>query len=256
MMRGFAFFLYAFAFLMPLSALAQDTVDPFTACNVEGSTTLYHLEKDTWLKTDEADASVRSLPASTFKIFHSLIALDTGATTPDEVFKWDGTHRQFSVWNQDTAFPDAFKNSTVWVYEELARRMDVETYARYLKEAGYFGNGSILNGRDGNFWVYGDWGISPEEQIKMLVKLYKNELPFSASAMETVKGFMKEGDTYGKTGWTQDGQNQIGWWIGYTTRGSDTVFFATRLRRAKEKGLKGFLACRKSITDEILAGAE
>jgi beta-lactamase class D len=239
--------------LCPPNAHAKE-LDAFSKCGVTGSTTLYDLAVDRWFKTDKKDAEIQTLPASTFKIFHSLIALDVGATKADEVFKWDGQERMLPVWNKDTIFSDAFKNSTVWVYEALTSRIDKETYKRYLAWANYEGNGDIDNGKDGNFWVYGDWGVSPKEQIKMLVKLHKNELPFSQSSMDVVKDFMRDGNIYGKTGWTQQGGNHIGWWIGYVQRpSSKPLFFATRLVKNVDEDLGNFLLCRKTITDEIIA---
>jgi beta-lactamase class D len=40
------------------------------------------------------------LPASTYKIFNSLVALETGAVRDEtEVLKWDGIKRMFPTWN-------------------------------------------------------------------------------------------------------------------------------------------------------------
>lgn len=232
---------------------AYAEVDYFAACGVSGSTTLYDLNKNQWYKTNEQDTQKRTLPASTFKILHSLIALETGATTLDELFKWDGTQREYPVWNHDTKLDDAFRNSTVWVYEELVKRVDIEVYKKYLALSGYDGNGDIDHGKDGNFWVYGNWGVSPEDQINMLVKLYQNELPFSHLNMESVKGFMKDGDTYGKTGWTRSNGQHIGWWIGYKERLNGPIFFATRILKNTDQELGNFISCRKTVTNQIMA---
>lgn len=251
--RLIVFLIGAILSLCPPNAHAAEP-NAFLKCGVTGSTTLYDLAADQWFKTDEKDAEIRTLPASTFKILHSLIALDVGATKADEVFKWDGQERMLPVWNKDTIFSDAFKNSTVWVYEVLAKHIDKETYRRYLAWADYEGNGNIDKGKNGNFWVYGDWGVSPQEQIEMLVKLYKNELPFSQSSMDAVKDFMRDGNTYGKTGWTQQGENHIGWWIGYVENPeSKPLFFATRLIKNVDEDLGNFAQCRKIITDEMIA---
>lgn len=227
--------------------------DQFSACGAVGSTTLFDLKKNIWFTTDPTDAEIRTLPASTYKIFHSLIALDTRVTTSGEIFKWDGVKREFPIWNQDTSFKDAFKNSTVWVYEVLAHRIDKETYKRYLRWADYEGNGDIDSGQRDNFWLYGDWGVSPKDQIRMLVKLYKNELPFSRASMDTVKSFMCNENTCGKTGWTQKDGRHIGWWIGYVDSSKNSpLFFATRISKSIKNDMGNFLECRKSITDQII----
>ena len=48
---------------------------------------------------DECDR--RTLPASTFKIPHALIALDTGVVSDSTTMKWDGTKQDFPAWERD-----------------------------------------------------------------------------------------------------------------------------------------------------------
>lgn len=245
-------------------AAKAETTDPFAACGVTGSTTLYDLKNGQWYKTNSNDADLRSLPASTFKIFHSLIALDMQVTSPEDIFEWDGTEHEIDVWNQDTMFKDAFKNSTLWVYESLTKRIHINDYKRYLDWAEYNGNDDIVHGRDGNFWVYGNWGVSPVEQINMLVKLYNNDLPFSRASMETVKGFMQQDNknVFGKSGWTRrDGKN-IGWWVGYkihegqesreNKENRTAIFFATRIFKNEKHDIGNFIECRKTITEKVI----
>lgn len=232
---------------------AQETQNGFSACAVTGSVTIFDAGNNKWFYTDQADADVRTLPASTFKIMNSLIALDQGITTTDEVFQWDGKIHDIPAWNHDTTFRDAFKNSTVWVYERVASRLSPEIYARFLTEAAY-GNGDITHGQGVNFWVYGSFGVSPREQIGMLRKLYAGTLPFSAQTMQTVKEFMRHDEddgriSFSKTGWTRQNGNHVGWWVGYIINDTETpVFFATRLQKPTGEPLGDFLNCRKSIT--------
>ena len=229
----------------------------FDACNVSGSTTLYDLKKNKWFKTDEQDSAIQTLPASTFKIINSLIALEEGATSTKEIFKWDGTKRSIDTWNQDTTLRDAFKHSTVWVYEILASRMSKDVYSRYLNQT-HYSNGDIEHGKNGNFWVYGSFGVSPIEQINMLIKLYKDELPFSEEVMDTVKSFMLVRDnneirTFGKSGMTESSGQNIGWWIGYREFPDRPIFFATRIIKSIDEELNDFIACRKLITEHIIS---
>lgn len=228
----------------------------FNNCKVSGSTTLYDLRKDLWLRTNTLDAEKQTLPASTFKIINSLIALEEGVTSIDEVFKWDGKERSIAAWNQDNNLSEAFKNSTVWVYEILAKRLSKDIYLKYLNQIPY-GNGDVEHGQEGNFWVHGSFGVSAIEQIEMLVKLYKNELPFAKKVMAEVKGFMLTPEsgsvrTYGKSGWTQFDGKHIGWWIGYTEFPDGPIFFATRLTKNTDEELDDFFKCRKSITESII----
>nr|WP_241498972.1 penicillin-binding transpeptidase domain-containing protein [Rufibacter ruber] len=122
---------------------AQDLQQPFKDCQLEGSITVYDYHQKRWIYSDSADAHRASLPASTFKIPHSLIALETGAVKDEhEVFPWDGTPRKVAAWNGDTDMKNAFANSTVWFYVRLAERLGNSTYRRYFKRMNY-GNGKM-----------------------------------------------------------------------------------------------------------------
>ncbi len=249
--------IFLFLFLLVISlnhdALADSSYNNMLFdCKSEGVTLLYDLAGDKWISTDENLANYGTLPASTFKIINSLIGLDSGTVKKSEVFIWDKVDREFPQWNKDTSFEEAFKNSTVWVYEAIRNRLDDNVYRRYLSWAGY-GNGKIYNSKDGNFWVYGDFEVTPKEQISMLVNLYNNSLPFSKDSMNHVKQMMKYeddslGELFSKTGWTRKDGKHIGWWVGYILRGQNPIFFATRITRDESDGFDGFLECRKSIT--------
>jgi len=132
------------------------------------------------------------------------------------VIKWDGIDKGLETWNQDHDMRMAFRNSTVWFYQELARRIGTKRMQHYVREAGY-GNKNIGGAID-EFWLNGDIRITMREQIKFLRKLYQNKLPFSRETMERVKGIMNYLATdkytlYAKTGWTTT-QN-IGWFVGF-----------------------------------------
>ena len=134
------------------------------------------------------------------------------------------------VWNQDQNMRTAFTRSAVWFYQDLARRIGKERMTKYIQAAGY-GNQDISEKID-SFWLDGNLRISPEEQIKFLVRLYKNDLPFSTSVMNTVKDIMviERKDTYtlrGKTGWATNvnGVKNIGWHVGYLERDNNVYFY-------------------------------
>src|SRR5882762_6662259 len=62
----------------------------------------------------------RTLPASTFKIPHALVALQTRVVTDKTVVKWDGTKRDYPVWNRDQTLESAIQVSAVWVFQRFA----------------------------------------------------------------------------------------------------------------------------------------
>jgi beta-lactamase class D len=67
---------------------------------------------------DEARARKRYSPASTFKIPHSLFALDAVVVRDEfQVLPWDGTKRWLDTWNHDQNLRSAMRNFVVWVYQ-------------------------------------------------------------------------------------------------------------------------------------------
>ena len=84
---------------------------------------IYDEHGDRFHVFDRARAETPLLPASTFKVFNAMVALDSGAVKDEyEVIHWDGVKRQFDGWNRDHCLASAMKFSAVWFYQEMARR--------------------------------------------------------------------------------------------------------------------------------------
>ena len=219
----------------------------------EGCFVLYDLKQDLYLKYNPERCAEGFIPASTFKIFNSLVGLETGAVKDEfEVFKWDSVIRFYDSWNKDLDMVNAFKYSAVWFYQELARKIGEEKMQHYISLNGY-GNEDISGGID-RFWLDGGIRISADEQIELLKKLYHNKLKFSQKSMEIVKRIMiyEQTDEYAiraKTGWAIRVEDQVGWFVGYVDRGSDVYFFAINLQSKNPE--EGFVS-RKEITFKIL----
>tara|TARA_R110002050_G_scaffold79810_4_gene170573 strand:+ start:29839 stop:30696 length:858 start_codon:yes stop_codon:yes gene_type:complete len=233
--------------------------------NLKGSTTIYDYKNKQWIFTDEQDAEAATLPASTFKILNSLIAMEYRAVQDEnEVFKWDGELKlHFGTvvceWNKDTDLKNAYKTSTVWFYLEVAKRIERSRYKRILRKCRY-GNGNYTE-KGTDFWNYGDFAVSPKNQIDFLIRLYESRLPFSAPIMDKIKGIMisEQTETHtfrDKTGWTIKNGQDIGWWVGYVETKDNVFFFATRLIKSENDRNPHFLKGRKEITKLILKDIE
>ena len=117
----------------------------------EGCFVMFDLQKDSYIKYNSKRCGDRFIPASTFKIFNSLVGLETGAVNDEnEMMKWDGEKRIYNMWNQDHNMTSAFKYSAVWFYQELARRIGEEKMQKHIS-ANHYGNEDISGGID-KFW--------------------------------------------------------------------------------------------------------
>ncbi len=96
----------------------EQTVDfkqHFDDLGVNGSIIIYVLNENRFYEHNPHRNNTTFLPASTYKIPHSLIALETGVIKDDvAVLTWDGIERgfngsPFAQWNQDLNIRLAFK---------------------------------------------------------------------------------------------------------------------------------------------------
>ena len=204
----------------------------FDAYGVVGTAVVYDLKTDQYEVYDPERAARKFTPASTFKIPHSLIALETGVVQDERqpVFRWDGTQRDIPDWNRDHTLRTAIKYSVVWVYQEIARQVGAEREARYVKGFDY-GNGDTSGPVD-QFWLGGPLRISAFGQIAFLKKLVGGELPVSERSVRIVRDILinDAGPTYvlrAKTG--ADFDAKIGWWVGWVEREDNAFFFAVNI---------------------------
>lgn len=135
---------------------------------------------------DECDR--RTLPASTFKVPHALIALDSGVVTPATVMKWDGTRQDFPSWERDHSLDSAMKSSVVWFFQRAARSIGRDRELEHLRAFGY--GSATFSGAVDAFWLNGDLTISPREQIGFLERMFGGTLPIDQRHVETVKAAM------------------------------------------------------------------
>ena len=165
-------------------------------------------------------------PASTFKVYNALQALDNKILRDEnDTLHWDGKKRMVEAWNRDLSLQEAFSASAVWYFQELARRSGKERMQYTLNVLDY-GNKSAAGSVD-SFWLNGTLRISAKQQLDLIRRLYHEQLPFSIESQQTVKRIMKnsEPDLYGKTGWGMWQGKDLGWFIGWMEQEGKPVFF-------------------------------
>ncbi|BAY85926.1 peptidoglycan glycosyltransferase [Calothrix parasitica NIES-267] len=220
-----------------ISANTLSFKDVFQEFDVEGSIIIYDSSRKKVYEHNSRRNFTAFLPASTFKILNTLIALETGVIQDDvSVLTWDGIKRDFDVWNQDTNLRKAFKNSTVWFYQVLARKIGNERMQEFVNQVGY-GNRRIGKPENiDNFWLKGDLRITPRQQIRFLQKVRSGKLPFSKRNLNLLKDIMivEKTPNYilrGKTGWV----NKTGWFVGYLEQNNQVYYFATNIEMTDAK---------------------
>ncbi len=120
--------------------------------------------------------------------------------------------------------------STVWFYQELARRVAEKKMAEMVRAAEY-GNMDISKSLT-DFWLGGgSLKISPNEQVEFISKLMRIQLPFSLRSQRVAKEIIRldkrDGVTLsGKTG----SCGGIGWFVGFIEQDEFVKVFAFQIR--------------------------
>lgn len=225
---------------------------------VEGGFVLLEPKTGRTLRHNAGRTGTRFLPASTFKIPNTLIALETGVVDgPGFPLAWDPSvapRRDWwpATWARDQTLRTALPASVVWYYQELARRIGPARMQVFVRRFGY-GNMDISGGID-RFWLTGALRISPDEQVQFLRRFYFGELGVSERSTRIAKELLvlEQTPTHrlsGKTGWADEAG--IGWLVGYLERGDDVVFFATNIDVEAPEDLAARLPITKAILRDL-----
>lgn len=227
----------------------------FDSAHVDGSFTLLNNQSGTITVYNMKLDTQRILPASTFKIVNSLIGVQTGVITDENmVIKWDSVKRPVAEWNKDLTMKEAFRASSVPYFQEVARRIGKENMKLWIDSIQY-GNKDITGPVD-SFWLNNHLKISPDEQLGLMSKLYFDQLPFQKYAQQIVRDamLMEDNTLYKlsyKTGWGSDEDNNpVGWVVGWVEENMHVYFFVT-LIKSPDKNID-MKTVRMNITKGIL----
>lgn len=235
--------------------LKDDYKTHYDRFKVEGSFVLFDQKEKSYSIYNSAQFRQEFTPASTFKICNTLIGLETGVITDENfVISWDSVVRQVAKWNTNHDLKMAFKNSTVWYYQELARRVGGTKMKQYLHKL-HYGNEDTTGGID-KFWLSGSLRITPKQQIDFLVKLNSYKLPVSKRSIDILKKIMLVSDSngikiYAKTGWGSQNNLDIGWYVGFVEIKDNVYYFANCIQSSDLNNDK-FISARTEIANTIL----
>lgn len=224
---------------------------------VTGAVLIFDPQQNIYYSNDFARCDRGFLPASTFKIPNSIIALETGVVENDStLFQWDGKKRRLSIWERDMVFREAFHLSCVPCYQEIARKVGVPRMNEYLNRFDY-GNMQVDTANIDRFWLEGNSRITPNQQIGFLRRFYDAELPIAPRTERIMKSLMVMEETNGyklsgKTGWAiRDGFN-IGWFVGYLEIRENVYFIAVNIDPKEDFNMDFFARVRKDIALKAL----
>jgi beta-lactamase class D len=250
------------------SGKAQDLAQFFGA--TPGAFVLYDQQTKRFVRYNEPRCRERFTPFSTFKIPNSIIGLETKVIADAETtLRWEPKRFPESVnwtqppyvnWKHDHTLRSAIKDSVVWYYRELARRVGEERMRRMVAQLGY-GNQDVSGVWDSPnlfdaFWINGSLRISADEQVEFLRKFYAGELPISSRTTKIVREILTLEKTAGytlsgKTGGGTLAENRaFGWFVGYVETKGNVCFFALNLEGSNSASIRDR---RIKLTKQILA---
>ncbi|MGH2327089.1 penicillin-binding transpeptidase domain-containing protein [Campylobacter taeniopygiae] len=208
MIRVFVLFLLFQNFIF-----AKNLPDFFKEQNLSGVMIVYDGEE--FLSNDFLKAKERFSPASTFKIFNALIALNSHVLkdTGEVFYHYKGEKVFLASWVQDANLTSAIKRSQAPAFKELARKIGKVKMQENLNKLDY-GNKKIS--KIDTFWLDNTLQISAKEQSALLFKLANLKLPyFKKNQEEVIKTIeLRQNDDfilYGKTGFN----DSIAWIVGF-----------------------------------------
>jgi len=159
------------------------------------------------------------VPASTFKVANTIIALETGAVKDEnEIIPYGGKPQPFKQWEKDMSMREAIALSAIPIYQEIARRVGSGRYRDWLARLDH-GNRQPGTSVD-TFWLDGPLEISAVEQAHFVARLAQQKLDASPRAQAITRDIIRLECSsskllYGKTGWRFASNPNLGWWTGW-----------------------------------------
>jgi beta-lactamase class D len=196
--------------------------------------------------TQEGSCEQRLTPASTFKIALSLVGYDSGFLTDEHhpALPYRAGYLATDPSWKTTVDPTSWiQNSVVWYSQQLTVWLGAERLRDYLGRFKYgnqdmSGNPGMSDGLT-QAWLSSSLRISALEQVSFLQKLVTRQLAVSAHAYDMTARILTVGtlpngwEVHGKagTGYQMrangpDLKRQVGWFVGWASRGGRTIVFA------------------------------
>jgi beta-lactamase class D len=202
----------------------------------------------------------RTSPCSTFKIFLSLIGYDAGILQNELLPQWPYNEKYQAAngkWKRVQNPRSWIQNSCVWYSKELVKRVGFDRFKRYLKLV-HYGNEDIFPDFT-SCWLSSNLKIAPQEQVDLLTRLLKNELPFSYYSQEMTRKILFVQDItssfklFGKvgTGFQENGF-QMGWFVGWAEKGTKRIIFSLLIKDQQDLDFPAGFRAKEKIINLLL----
>lgn len=211
----------------------RDLEAVFSENGVVGTFALYDVASDQLTLVNPKRAATRLVPASTFKIANTIIALETGVVKDEnEIIPYGGKPQPFKQWEKDMSMREAIALSAVPIYQEIARRVGLGRYRDWLARLNY-GNRQPGTSVD-TFWLDGPLEISAVEQARFVARLAEQKLDASSRAQAITRDIIRLENSgskllYGKTGWRFSSNPNLGWWTGWVEQDGKIAAFSLNI---------------------------
>ncbi|MFT4031592.1 MAG: penicillin-binding transpeptidase domain-containing protein [Siphonobacter sp.] len=238
----------------------------FDAYGLKGSFLLYDLKNGDYVTYDSSRCRQGFLPASTFKIPNTIIALESGIVRDTlQIFRWEGKKWPVEAWNHDMTLAEAIRTSCAPCFQQIARKVGAYRYKMFLDRFGY-ANFVVEPDSVEWFWLQGSARISQFQEIDFLRKLILNQLPVDRRSIELTKELLflnkeRNWKLFGKTGWASptftgiegwgNDPDDYGWFVGWLEEDGDIYIFATAIEATRPVP-DSFGKARRAITEAIL----
>ena len=130
------------------------------------------------------------------------------------------------------------QNSVTWYFQTLDQSAGLPAIQNFVRKIGY-GNQTVGENL-ASYWGDSSLLISPIEQVELLRKFDENQFGFAPQNVEAVKASIRlhtagNATLYGKTGTGEEnGQNVLGWFIGYLEKDGNTYYFAVNIQNEQD----------------------
>jgi len=244
--------------LRPRAAGSTERADldaVFRENGVAGTFVLYDVANDHLTLVNAKRAETRLVPASTFKIANTVIAIETGVVKDEsEIIPYGGKPQPFKRWEKDMSMREAIALSAVPIYQELARRIGLERYRTWLARLD-FGNretGAIVD----TFWLDGPLEISAVEEARFAARLAQQKLAATTRSQSIARDIIRlesrDGKVlYGKTGWRFSSAPNLGWWTGWVEQDGKITAFSLNVDMPKATDAPKRVAIGKTMLSKL-----